>query len=122
MLDVAERGRAQRQDGRAYLCVGDYLDAEDVGEAWTTIIAEGAKYEVLALLVEDEDARKHGADDLAARAAWVVSGRGWGVASWELRGVGIRWATSWEANMTAERASSHYLLMTPIRDKSCGKV
>jgi hypothetical protein len=57
---MAEGGRAERQDGRAHLGVGDDLDAEDVGEARAAVVAEGAEDEVLALLVEDEDAGEHG--------------------------------------------------------------
>lgn len=59
MLDMAERGGAQSQDGRANQRVGDDLDAEDVGETRAAVVAEGAKDEVLALLVEDEDSRNH---------------------------------------------------------------
>ncbi len=59
VLHMAERGRPQCEDGRADLCVGDDLDAEYVGEAWAAVVAEGAKYEVLALLVEDENAGEH---------------------------------------------------------------
>jgi hypothetical protein len=32
------------------------LDAEDIGETRAAVVPEGAKYEVLALLVEDENA------------------------------------------------------------------
>jgi hypothetical protein len=35
------------------------LDAEDVGEPRAAVVAEGAKDEVLALLVEYQDTRKH---------------------------------------------------------------
>lgn len=59
MLDMAEGGGAQSQDGRANQRVGDDLDAEDVGETRAAVVAEGAKDEVLALLVEDEDSRNH---------------------------------------------------------------
>jgi len=55
VLDMAERRRAEREDGRPDLCVGYYLDAEDVGEPWAAIIPEGAEYEVFALLVEYQD-------------------------------------------------------------------
>jgi hypothetical protein len=57
---MAEGGRAERQDGRAHLGVGDDLDAEDVGEARAAVVAEGAEDEVLALLIEDKDAGEHG--------------------------------------------------------------
>jgi hypothetical protein len=57
---MAKRGRAEGQNGRAYLGVGDDLDAEDVGKARAAVVAEGAKDEVLALLIEDEDAGEHG--------------------------------------------------------------
>jgi len=59
VLDMAEGGAAQRQDGRPHLRVGDDLDAEDVGQPGAAVVAEGAEDEVLALLVEDEDSRKH---------------------------------------------------------------
>lgn len=59
MLDMAECGRSESQDGRADQRVGDDLNAEDIGETWATVVAEGAKDEVLALLVEDEDTRYH---------------------------------------------------------------
>lgn len=62
MLDMAKRRAPQRQDGRSDLGVGDDLDAEDVGESGTAVVAEGAEDEVLALLVEDEDAGQHGRD------------------------------------------------------------
>lgn len=59
MLDMAECGGPKSQDGRADQRVGDDLDAEDIGESWAAVVAEGAKDEVLALLVEDEDTRDH---------------------------------------------------------------
>ena len=59
MLDMAECGGSKSQDGRADQRVGDDLDAEDIGETWAAVIAEGTKDEVLALLVEDEDTRDH---------------------------------------------------------------
>lgn len=59
MLDVAEGGAAQCQDGRSDLGIGDDLDAEDVGKARAAVVAKGAEDEVLALLVEDEHAGEH---------------------------------------------------------------
>ena len=60
MADVREGGGAEGEDGRANVDVGDYLDAEDVGEAGAAVGAVGAEDEVLAFLVEDEDAGDHG--------------------------------------------------------------
>ena len=57
---MAEGGRAKSENGRAYLGVGYYLDAEDVGEARAAVVAEGAKDEVLTFLVEYEDTGEHG--------------------------------------------------------------
>ena len=57
---MAERCRAQGENGRAHLWVGDDLDAEDVGESGAAVVAEGAENEVFAFLVEDEDAGEHG--------------------------------------------------------------
>ena len=59
VLDMAEGGRTKSQDGGADQRVGNDLDAEDIGESRAAVVAEGAKDEVLALLVEDEDARDH---------------------------------------------------------------
>ena len=59
VLDMAEGGAAEGQDGRPDLGVGNDLDAEDVGEAGAAIVAKGAEDEVLALLVEDEDSGQH---------------------------------------------------------------
>lgn len=56
---MAERCRPQGEDGRAHLGVGNDLDPEDIGEAWTAVIAEGSKDEVFAFLVEDEDSGEH---------------------------------------------------------------
>lgn len=60
VLDMAESGRAKRQDGRAYLSIRDDLDAKDVGQAWAAVRPEGAENQVLALLVEEQDAAEHG--------------------------------------------------------------
>ena len=57
---MAEGGGAEGEDGRAHLGIRNDLDAEDVGEARAAVVAEGAENEVLALLVEDEDAGEHG--------------------------------------------------------------
>ena len=59
MLEVAEGRRAEREDGRADLCVRNDLDAEDVGEAGPAVRAEGAEDEIFSFLVEDEDAGDH---------------------------------------------------------------
>ena len=45
------------------MCVGDYLNAEDVGEAWSAVVAESAKDEVLALLIEYENTGEHLGDE-----------------------------------------------------------
>jgi hypothetical protein len=73
MLDMTECGRTQSQDGRADQRVGDDLDAEDIGETWAAVVAEGAKDEILALLVEDEDTRDH------VEAWWLVARGGRGI-------------------------------------------
>lgn len=57
---MAEGRGAEGEDRRAHLGVGDDLDAENVGEARAAVVAEGAKDEVLAFLVEYEDAGEHG--------------------------------------------------------------
>jgi hypothetical protein len=81
VLDMAERGAPQRQDGRAHLRVADHLDAEDVGEPRAAVVAEGAEDQVLALLVEDEDPGEH------------LGGLGaWGAADWDRRvQLDVRW-------------------------------
>ena len=43
VLDMAEGGRAEGENGRAHLGVRDDLDAEDVGEARAAVVAEGAE-------------------------------------------------------------------------------
>lgn len=53
MFDMAESCASKGKDRRADLGVRDYLDAEDVGETGTAVVAEGAEYEVFALLIED---------------------------------------------------------------------
>lgn len=62
MLDMAEGGASQGQDGRANLGVGDDLDSKDIGETWAAVVSKGAKDEVFALLIEYEDSRYHGCD------------------------------------------------------------
>lgn len=59
VLDMAEGGAAQGQDGRAHLGIADDLDAKDIGEPGATVVAKGTEYEVLALLVEYQDAGEH---------------------------------------------------------------
>ena len=59
MLDMAEGGAAEGEDGRADLWVADDLDAEHVGEARAAVVAEGPEDQVLALLVEYEDPGQH---------------------------------------------------------------
>lgn len=55
--------------------VGDNLDPEDVGETGTAVIAEGAKDEVFAFLIEDQDTREH----FGGRLRWLVgNGKGSG--------------------------------------------
>jgi hypothetical protein len=60
VLDMAEGGGAEGEDGRAHLGIRYNLDAEDVGEARAAVIAEGAENQILALLIENEDAGEHG--------------------------------------------------------------
>lgn len=68
---MAKGRAAQGQDRRTDLRIGDDLDAEDVGEARATVVAKGPEDEVLAFLVEDEDAGEH-----LCRGAPEVGGRG----------------------------------------------
>ena len=56
VFDVAEGRGAQGQDRGPHGGVGDDLDAEDVGEAGAAVLAVGAEDEVLAFLVEDQEA------------------------------------------------------------------
>lgn len=67
VLDMAEGGRAKCEDGRAHLGVGNDLYAEDVGEARAAVVAEGAKDEILTLLIEYEDSGQHGGGRSAGR-------------------------------------------------------
>jgi hypothetical protein len=62
VLDMAEGGGAEGENGRAYLGIRYHLNAEHVGEARAAVVAEGAKYKILALLVEYQDSGEHGED------------------------------------------------------------
>lgn len=53
MLDMAEGRRAQGQDRRADLRIGDDLNAKDVRKTWATVTPEGAEDQILALLIEN---------------------------------------------------------------------
>ncbi|KAK5632863.1 hypothetical protein RRF57_008577 [Xylaria bambusicola] len=68
---MAEGGAAEGQDGGADLRVRDDLDAEDVGKARAAVVAKGAEDEVLALLVEYQDAGQHGADVGTDVGCWL---------------------------------------------------
>ena len=59
MLDMAKGCRAESEDRRADLGIGDDLYAKHIGEAGSAIVSKGAKDEVLALLIEDQDAGEH---------------------------------------------------------------
>lgn len=59
MLHMTESRASQRQDRTPNRRIANNLDAKDIREAWTTVVAEGAKDEVFAFLVEDEDAGEH---------------------------------------------------------------
>ena len=65
---MAERGRAKSQDWRPNLRVRDDLDAEDICQSMAAVWPEGAKDEVLSLLVEDQDAAEH--IETAERPMW----------------------------------------------------
>jgi hypothetical protein len=71
VLDMAKGGAAKGQDGRADLGVADDLDAEDIGKARTAVVAKRPEDQVLALLVEDEDAGQHFGGGLwSRRGVW----------------------------------------------------
>ena len=53
VLDMAEGGAAERQDGRSDLRIADDLDPEHVGESRSAIVAECPEDQVLAFLIED---------------------------------------------------------------------
>lgn len=59
MFDMAEGCRAECEDWRADLRIGDDLDAKDVGKAGAAVVAKSPKDEILAFLVEDEDPGEH---------------------------------------------------------------
>ncbi len=59
MLDMAKGRRAESEDRRPDLGIGDDLYAKHIGKAGSTIVAKGAEDEVLALLIEDQDAGEH---------------------------------------------------------------
>lgn len=75
MPHMAKGRLAKRQQRRADLGVGNNLDAKDVGEARAAVAAEGAEDEVLAFLVEDEDAGEHAVGIEEARILRVFSYR-----------------------------------------------
>ncbi len=56
VFDMAEGGRAQCEDGTPHLGIRDDLDAEDVCQSWPTVAAECTEDEILAFLVEYQDA------------------------------------------------------------------
>jgi hypothetical protein len=62
VFDMAKGGGAKGENGRAHLRVGDDLYTEDIGKSRAAVVTEGAKDEVLTLLIEDEDSREHGGD------------------------------------------------------------
>ena len=59
MFDVTKGRRTECKDGGAHLGVRYDLDPEDVGEPWPAVVSEGAEYQILALLVEDQDPGEH---------------------------------------------------------------
>ena len=59
MLDMAKGRRAESEDRRADLGIGDDLYAKHIGKAGSAIVAKGTEDEVLALLVEDQDTGEH---------------------------------------------------------------
>ncbi len=62
VLDMTEGCRSKRKNRRADLRIGDDLDPENVGQAWSAVISESAKDEVLAFLVEYKDSGEHVVD------------------------------------------------------------
>ncbi|KAI6851666.1 clathrin adaptor, mu subunit [Hortaea werneckii] len=78
VLDMAECGGSESQNGRANLSIGYDLDAEDVGETRAHVLAEGTHDEQLALLIEEQHAGEHGdggasEDDWEGRSASELS-------------------------------------------------
>lgn len=59
MFDMTESCGAESEDGGADLSIGDDLNAKDIGETGPAIVAKGAKYQVLAFLIKDENAGEH---------------------------------------------------------------
>ena len=59
MLDMAKGRRAESEDRRADLGIGDDLYAKYIGKAGSAIVAKGTEDEVLALLIEDQDTGEH---------------------------------------------------------------
>ena len=59
MLNMAKGRRAESEYRRADLGIGDDLYAKHIGKAGPAVISKGAKDEVLALLIEDENAGEH---------------------------------------------------------------
>lgn len=59
VFDMTEGGGAESEDGRSDLCIGDDLDAKDVGEARPAVWPKGTEDEILALLIEEQDAAQH---------------------------------------------------------------
>lgn len=54
MFDMAESRAAEGKNRRSNLSVGNDLNAEYIGETWSTVVTESAEDEVLSLLIEDE--------------------------------------------------------------------
>ena len=73
---MAERRRPQRENGRAYLRVGDNLDAEDVCEPGPAVVAKRTENEVFAFLIEDENTGQHSAflilSDVELKGEWTT--------------------------------------------------
>ena len=76
MLYMAERRRPQRENGRAYLRVGDNLDAEDVCEPGPAVVTKRTENEVFAFLIEDENTGQHSAflilSDVELKGEWTT--------------------------------------------------
>lgn len=60
MPNVEEARGAERDDGRTNVRIRDDLDAEDIGDTASKIVAEQTRDEHLSFLVEDEERRDHG--------------------------------------------------------------
>jgi hypothetical protein len=59
MSRVAEGGASESKNWRANGGVRDDLDAEDVSEAGATVGSKGSEDEILAFLIEDQNAGYH---------------------------------------------------------------